>query len=148
MLQKIVSKIVIPHCTYTKKLEHAISEHFCARIDASETFSAKIYVFNLFTGQWYSWNSKVRVFCYCSSNKINMVQFSESIFPFSQINYQNYFRKLSFCWYFTEYSGKFTFFEYEECHYTDHFKRFHYFWIRYHNLIFLSTCVNVRANSE
>ena len=70
---------------------------------------------------------KVRVFCYCSSNKINLVQFFESIFPFSQINFQDCFKKLSFCWYFTEYSEKFTFFEYEECHFTDHFKRFHYF---------------------
>ena len=38
-----------------------------------------------------------------------MVRFFESIFPFSQINFQGYFRKLSFCWSFTEYSGMFTF---------------------------------------
>ena len=44
--------------------------------------------------------------------------------------------------------GNLHFFENEECNFNDHFKLFHQFWLRYHNLMFSSTCVNVRADSE
>ena len=37
----------------------------------------------------------------------------------------------SFCCHFEEYRWKFTSSEYEECHFFDHFKRFHHFWLRH-----------------
>ena len=57
-------------------------------------------------------------------------------------------KNMSFYGYSKEYWGKFTYFEYEECHFKDHFKRFHHFWLRFHNYIFPSACFNIRANSE
>ena len=57
---------------------------------------------------------------------------------------------LSFWCHFTEDWGNLHVakIEYEECHFDDHFKRFHHFRLRCHNLIFPSICVNIRANSE
>ena len=58
------------------------------------------------TGQIYNNNSKVSVFCYCLSNKTDMVQFCKSFFPFSRMNFQNYFKKFEFLLSFYRIMGK------------------------------------------
>ena len=95
----------------------------------------------------YKKNSTVRVLCYCSSNKVDLVQFFKIIFPLSRI--EDYPDELwSFFAIFYRIFGDFTFIEYEECLFNDHFKRFHHFWLGYHNLIFVSACFKSRTKSE
>ena len=84
------------------------------------------------------------VFCYCSSNKTDMVQLFKNIFAFIGVKFQDYSKKfeslLSIC-------RIFTFSLMQEYHFSGHFVRFQYFGLRYHILIVSSACINIRADS-
>ena len=69
-----------------------------------------------------------------------MVKFFNSIFGWT---FKKIWKKLSFCCYFTEYWENYHFLNMRNI-----WKRFDHFWLRYHHLIFHSTCVNIRADSE
>ena len=96
-------------------------------------------------GQRYNKYLNFWVYCYCSSNKTDMVQLFKNIFAFIGMKFQAYFKKfeslLSIC-------RIFTFSSLQEYHFNDHFVRFQHFRLRYHILIVLSTYVNIRADSE
>ena len=85
------------------------------------------------------------VYCYCSSNKTDMVQLFKNIFAFIGVKFQDYSKKfeslLSIC-------RIFTFSLIQEYHFNDHFVRFQHSRLRYHILIVSSTCVTIRADSE
>ena len=66
------------------------------------------------TRQRYYKNCKVWVFCFCSSNKTDLVCFFKSIFPFCWLIFQNYFKTIQFLLSIYRILGNFTFFEYEE----------------------------------
>ena len=51
---------------------------------------------NHFAGQSKNNHSKVWVFCYCLSNKTDLVQFFKSTLTFSRMHFREYFRKLEF----------------------------------------------------
>ena len=84
-------------------------------------------------------------YCYCSSNKTDMVQLFKHIFAFVGVKFQDYSKKfeslLSICRIFTSSLI-------QEYHFNEHFVRFQHFGLRYHILMVSSTCVNIRAYSE
>ena len=85
------------------------------------------------------------VYCYCSSNKTDMVQLFKNIFAFIGVKFQDYSKKfeslLSIC-------RIITCSLIQEYHFNDHFVRFQHFGLRYRILIVSSTCVTIRADSE
>ena len=97
------------------------------------------------TGQRYNTYLNFGVYCYCSSNKTDMVQLFKNIFAFIGVQFQEYSKKfeslLSIC-------RIFTFSLIREYHFNDPFVRFQHFGLHYHILIVSSTCVNIRADSE
>ena len=111
-----------------------VSDGWCRILAASARLVSNVFLYN--------------TFCYWLSNKIDIVQFFKNIFPFKLRNFQNYHEKCVFAVFSQNVAGNYVFFEYEECHYNDHFKRFHHFRLRYHSSIFLSTYVDITANSE
>ena len=58
-----------------------------------------------FTGRRYNKNSKFWVSFYCSSNKADMVQTFKNTFPFSGMNFQDYFAKVEFLLSFCKFLG-------------------------------------------
>ena len=97
------------------------------------------------TGQRYNTYLNFWVYCYCSSNKTDMVQLFKNIFGFIGVKFQDYSKKfeslLSIC-------RILTFSLIQEYHFNDHFVRFQHFGLRYHILIVSPACVNIRADSE
>ena len=103
------------------------------------------WVLHFRTGQSYNTYLNFWVYCYCSSNKTDMVQLFKVIFAFIGVKFQDYSLKfeslLSIC-------RNFTFSLIQEYHFSDYFLRFQHFWLGYHFLIASSTCVNITADSE
>ena len=107
--------------------------------------SKKNLLLHFRTGQKYNKYLNFWVYCYCSSNKTDMVQLFKNIFAFIGVKFQDYSKKfessLSIC-------RIFTFSLIQEYHFNDRFVRFQHFGLRYHILIVSSTCVTIRADSE
>ena len=110
-----------------------------------EEMSNKTSLLHFRTGQRYNKYLNFWVYCYCSSNKTDMVQLFKTIFAFIRVKFQDYSKKfeslLSIC-------RIFTVSLIEENHFNDHFVRFQHFGLRFYILIVSSTCVNIRADSE
>ena len=85
------------------------------------------------------------VYCYCSSNKTDMVQLFKNIFAFIGVKFQDYSKKFESL---LSISRIFTFSLIQEYQFNDHFVRFQHFGLHYHILIVSPTCVNIRADSE
>ena len=71
-----------------------------------------------------------------------VVQVFKSVFSFQDI------KKCEFSLYFAENCGNLYFRHYQEYNFNDHFMIFSHFLLRYRNLMFSSTCANIRAHSQ
>ena len=78
-----------------------------------------------------------------------MVQLFKSILPFSWMNFEDYFRKFEFLLslYLQNIGGHLYFLKTRNA-FFDHFKRFHHFWLSFHNLKFPSACFTQLVLSE
>ena len=107
--------------------------------------SDKNILLHIRTGQRYNIYLNFWVYCYCSSNKTDMLQLFKNIFAFIGVKFQYNSKKFEFLLWICRI---FTFSLIHEYHFNDHFVCFQHFGLRYHILIVLSTCVNIRADSE
>ena len=107
--------------------------------------SNKNWLLHFRTGQRYNKYLNFWVYCYCLSNKTDMVQLFKNNFAFVGVKFQVYSKKFEFL---LSIYRIFTFSLIQEYHFNDHFVRFQHFGLRYHILIVSSTCVSIRADSE
>ena len=77
-----------------------------------------------------------------------MVQLFKNVFAFRGVNFHYYSKKFEFLLSICRILRIFTFSLIQEYHFNDHFARLYHFWQRYHTLMFSSTCVNIKADSE
>ena len=60
------------------------------------------------------------------------------------MKFEDYFKKFEFLLrVILQNNGENYIFQYHECHFNDHIKRFHHFRLRYHNLIFPPACFTI-----
>ena len=93
----------------------------CFQPSLRKEVSNKYLLLHFRTGQRYNKYLNFWVYCYCSSNKTDMVQLFRNIFAFIGLKFQDYSKKfeslLSIC-------RIFTFSLIQEYHFNDHFVRF------------------------
>ena len=115
---------------------------------SEKKLTTKVFLFNRSSRQIHNKYLSFWVYCYCSSNKTDVVKLFKNIFAFNGMNFQNYFEKFEFWLSFCRISGIFTFSSKQEYPFNDDFVRAHQFWLRYQILLFSSTCVNIKPDSE